>query len=409
VSTAGAIERLVLVANARLPSERAQALQVVQASASFARAGVATTLIHARRKRTLSLPPGMGLFDFYGVPPGARPALESVPCLDWIDQVPRALQYWPARLQELTFARGASRRVRASHASAWVLTRELEVARALTERAPADAAGVFLELHRVPLGAVRRRWLLRACQGCCGVLAISGGVREDLLELGCAPQRVGVEHDAFEPARLLDLPPRQAARAELGLASEVPLVAYTGSLLEWKGADVLVEAARSLPQVSFVIAGGASEDVQRLRRRAADLPNVRIDGFQPPARVGLYLAAADLGVVPNRARPAISARYTSPLKVFESFAAGLPLVASDLPSLRELIPDGEHGLLVPPEDPAALARGIVELLADPARRARIARRTRERAQAHTWDERARRILAWMAELSTQRNAAHPRR
>jgi glycosyltransferase involved in cell wall biosynthesis len=122
---------------------------------------------------------------------------------------------------------------------------------------------------------------------------------------------------------------------------------------------------------------------------------VRIEGFQPPARVPLYLAAGDLAVVPNRSKPAISARHTSPLKVFEAMAAGVALVASDLPSLREVLVDGENALLVAPDDAAALAKGIERLAGDAGLRARIAARLRAQADDFTWDARAKRVLAWM--------------
>ena len=127
-------------------------------------------------------------------------------------------------------------------------------------------------------------------------------------------------------------------QTQLGLDPERPTVVYTGGLLEWKGVDLLVDAARELdPATQVVIAGGMEADVERLRARAHGQDNVRVDGFQPPSRVPLYMAAGDVGVVPNRSRPAISARYTSPLKVYESMAAGLPLVVSDLPSLRAIL------------------------------------------------------------------------
>ena len=124
--------------------------------------------------------------------------------------------------------------------------------------------------------------------------------------------------------RYADLPERGEARRALGLPESATVVAYAGGLLPWKGVDLLVDAARRLPELLFVVAGGMDADVARLRERGGDLPNVRIAGFQPPERVPLLLAAADLGVVPNRSQPAISARYTSPLKVFEAMAAGLP-------------------------------------------------------------------------------------
>jgi glycosyltransferase involved in cell wall biosynthesis len=388
VTATAARPALVLVANARLPSQRAQSLQVAQVAASFARAGADTTLLYAKRRDT-PLRPAAELWDYYAVAPGARAEAEAVPCCDWIDALPRRLQYLPARLQELTFARRAARRVRKVFEGAFVLSRELETAHALRGR-----SGLFLELHRVPGGATRRRWLLEAARAVAGVVAISGGVRDDLVELGLDPQTITVAHDGFEPARFEGLPSRDGARVALDLPRDRQVVVYTGGLLEWKGVDVLVDAARSLPDVQFVIAGGMDADVRALRERAAGLEHVRIDGFQPPARVALYLAAADVGVVPNRGAPAISARYTSPLKVFEAMAVGLPLVVSDLPSLRDVL-DPDNARFVAPDSAGALAEGLHGVLADDGGRAALGAALHERAGEHTWDARAKRLLKWM--------------
>lgn len=383
---------LVLVANTRLPSQRAQALQVVQMAGAFERAGARTTLLYAKRRERIQLRPGQDLFEWYGLADGLRPALEEAACIDWIDRVPRALQYVPARLQEETFARAAARAIVRGHPGARVLAREAECALRLVRHGRSD---VWLEIHRVPGGRWRRRVLQEATRGAAGTIAISNGVREDLVKLGVRAESILVEHDGFEPARFRDLPARDAARAALGLPPEAAIVVYTGGLLAWKGVDVLVDAARELPEAYVVIAGGMDADVQALRQRAGGLANVRIDGFQSPERIALYLAAGDVGVVPNRSQPAISARYTSPLKVFEAMAAGLPLVASDLSSLREILTDGVDAKLVAADDPKALAQGIDALLGDAQLRAKLAANLRARASEHTWEARARRILAWM--------------
>ena len=382
----------MLVANARMPSPRAQSLQVAQAAGAFARAGVATTLLHPQRAKTQPLPPGVDLWDYYGLPPGARPSAEALRCIDWIERVPRALQYVPARLQESSFSKSAALRVLGGHAGATVLSREAECALHLVRK---RRERVFLELHRVPGGRLRRRWTLAACKSAAGVIAISGGVRDDLVALGVDALKITVEHDGFETSRFRGLPSRKEARERLKLPQDVPLVVYTGGLLEWKGVDVLVEAARALPDVYFAIAGGMTKDVAQLRTHAGGLANLRIDGFQPPELVPLYLAAGDLGVVPNRAKPAISAKYTSPLKVFEAMAVGLPLVASDLPSLREILTHDTDAWLVKPDDPAALAEGIRALVAEPSLRARLGKALGARAAEHSWDARAARILAWI--------------
>ena len=383
---------LVLVANGRIPSQRAQSLQVVQMAAAFQRAGASVALLHAKRRPTITLAPGQDAWAYYGVKLAEPPLLEAIPCFDWIDRVPRVLQYVPARLQEQSFGKNAARAVLQRFPLARVLTREVETSELLAKK---KRPNVFLELHRVPGGRLRRRALRASARAAAGIVAISGGVKTDLVALGLDEKTITVEHDGYEPERFAHLPTRVAARAALGLPTTVPLVTYTGGLLEWKGVDLLVEAARMLPDAYFVIAGGMDADVKRLRQKAGGLVNVRIDGFQPPERVPLYLAAGDVGVVPNRSKPAISARHTSPLKVFESMAAHLPLVATDLPSLRELLHHDEDAWIVPPDDAKALAEGLGKLLGDAPLRSRLAHAFGARAAEHTWIARARRLLAWM--------------
>jgi glycosyltransferase involved in cell wall biosynthesis len=387
-----AVSRLWLIANARLPSERAQSLQVLQTAAAFSRAGVDSTLVYARRRNAPKLPEGRTLYEHYQVPPGARPALRETPCVDWIDAFPVSLQYFPARVQELTFSRNAALALEREPHELVAYSREIECARQLLRR---GRKRVFLEIHRVPGGETRRRWLREVLATCSGVVAISGGVRDDLLELGARADDVCVEHDGFDAARFAERPPRERTRDELGLARDALVVVYTGGLLAWKGAELIVEAARELPLLQFVIAGGMAADVEKLRERAAGVSNLRIDGFQAPERVALYLAAADLGLAPNRSQPAISSKYTSPLKVFEAMAVGLPLVASDLPSLREILTHDRDAWLVAPDDARALAEGIRRLAEDPALRERLSKSFGARASEHTWDARARRLVSWM--------------
>lgn len=371
----------MLVANARLPGERAQSIQVTQAAAAFQRLGVETTLFYADRRDTPSQSVE-AILAAQGVQPAPGLAVEAIACSDWIDRVPTFLQYLPARLQELSFARNAARRILRRHPEAAVISRELETARHLVR---AGHVHTHIELHRVPGGATRRRWLLEAAAGCRSIIAISGGVREDLIALGVDAEKITVVHDAYAPALFGQLPDKAAARAELELEPERPVVVYTGGLLVWKGVDVLIDAARALPEVQFLIAGGMPADVERTRAHAEGLSNVRIDGFQAPARVPLYLAAADLAVLPNRATPEISAKYTSPLKAFEYMASGLPIVASELPSLREVLGGDPLTRFAQADDSASISEAISAALDSGLART-------PRGAEFTWTARAARLL-----------------
>jgi glycosyltransferase involved in cell wall biosynthesis len=175
-------------------------------------------------------------------------------------------------------------------------------------------------------------------------------------------------------------------------------VVYTGHLYRWKGAHTLALASGALPPGAVLcIVGGTPADLHAFRDFLARerLDRVRLAGYVPPAEVPAWLAAADVVALPNSAQAAISERYTSPLKLFEYMAAERAIVASDLPSLREVLRHGENAWLVSPDDPAALAAGLRRLLDDAALAARLAARARQEVEGRTWEARARAVVRFV--------------
>jgi glycosyltransferase involved in cell wall biosynthesis len=100
------------------------------------------------------------------------------------------------------------------------------------------------------------------------------------------------------------------------------------------------------------------------------------------------LARAAAVVVPFL-RAGMTERHTSPLKIFEAMAAGRPIVASDLPSSREILRDGENALLVPPGDAGALAAALRRVLGDDGLARRLAASAWDEAPRYSWAARAR--------------------
>src|SRR5581483_12007044 len=145
---------------------------------------------------------------------------------------------------------------------------------------------------------------------------------------------------------------------------------YAGHLYPWKGVDVFVRALALAPAWRGLIVGGHPREADRARVEAlaAELgvrDRLEITGLLAPRDVSAALQRASVLVLPNTAS-AISERYTSPLKLFEYLAVGRPIVASDLPSLREVLTDERTALLVPPGDAAALAAALDRLAHDPS-------------------------------------------
>jgi glycosyltransferase involved in cell wall biosynthesis len=380
---------VIIVANARIPGERAQSIQTVRTAAAFVRAGCEVDLLYARRRvrRRIEGAGDLGPLEYYGVKEAVR--LHAIPVFDLIEAVPRRLQWLPARLEETTFAWNAARWLRRAE-GALVHCREIEVGALLARRRHPN---YLFEAHSIPDHPVRRRWMRAALLGSLGIVAITDGLAADLAEaFGVARGEILVAPDAFEARAFASLPARDAARAALAIPTDRFVVLYAGHLFPWKGADTLLAAAARIPTIHFLFVGGLPEDVERLRGRARGAGNVEILGHRPPTEIPNYLAAADLVAIPNSGKQPISARHTSPMKLFEAMAAARAIVASDLPSLREVLVHGRNAWLVPPDDPTALAGAIERLVHQPDLATSLADSARHDVAAFTFDARAKKLL-----------------
>ncbi|HET9480384.1 MAG TPA: glycosyltransferase, partial [Candidatus Polarisedimenticolia bacterium] len=180
-------------------------------------------------------------------------------------------------------------------------------------------------------------------------------------------------------------------------------VLYCGSLKPWKGVDTVVAAMQTLfPWKLTIVGPGTAEDVRRLQQAALAvgvLERVRILPPVSPIDVWDLYARAKVGVIPLPGDGYVEARdFTSPLKLFEMMAAGLPVVASRLNSITEYVTDGREALLVPADDPRPLAAALRKALSDNALRASLSAAARVRAAEYSWENRGRKILAFAQEV-----------
>ena len=392
----------VYLANVRVPSEKAHVYQIFQMLDAFRDAGVRVTLVHPRRENIAELADTDPVV-LYGL--RHRPERHEAGALDAIKRVTidrPALNRAPLpqlafALQSATFAASAARAVsrlrpRVVYSRDWAI---------LCAALPLGVPCVW-EAHDLPQGRFTRRALRALLSRLRGIVAITEGLRNELLEQGVPPERLLVAPDAVNLERFEGRPNRAAARAQLGLKPECRYAVYTGHLYPWKGAHTLARAAAGLPaDVEVLIVGGTPADLEAFRRFVSDerAERVRVVGHVPPAEVPIWLAAADVLVLPNSGGEAISMRYTSPLKLFEYMAAHRPIVASDLPSVREVLRHGENGWLVRPDSPAALAAGITALLDDASLAERLATRARQDVSGRTWTARATQIARFVDEVA----------
>ncbi len=238
------------------------------------------------------------------------------------------------------------------------------------------AAAVFAKIARVPLIAtvlgsdvnelpgrlgLRRQiqWGLARAER---VVSVSHALADRLVELGVDRARVVVQHNGVD-GQAFAIADRAAARRALAIRHARPMVLYVGNVKPEKGCDVLVEAADRLARVhgkrdvDVVIIGSGELDVP-LRARVAELgleKNVTFAGRKLHAEIPRWLAATDVLCLPSR-------REGCPNVILEALASGRPVVASRVGGIPELIEHGKNGLLVPADDPEALAEALATAL-----------------------------------------------
>jgi glycosyltransferase involved in cell wall biosynthesis len=226
---------------------------------------------------------------------------------------------------------------------------------------------VTRRMDYVPRGGPYARWLYNHTVD--SVIAISRGVETALVRGGVRPERIRVVPSAVDLERIaVGAGARAERRRAWGVADEDVLVVAVGALERRKGHDVLIEAVARLaaepasPPLRCVLvgAGREGEALGALARRRG--VSVALAGFL--ADVGPALAAADVVVLASRAEGLGVA-------ALEAMAAGRSVIGTRVGGLAEVIEDGHTGLLVPPEDPDALAHALATLRADPAARARL--------------------------------------
>ncbi len=181
-------------------------------------------------------------------------------------------------------------------------------------------------------------------------------------------------------------------RARLHIPTDKKIVMYCGHLYAWKGVATLGSASALLDTDTLVyFVGGTSEDVLRVSQEHKDVTNIVVAGYRPHAEIATWMKAADVLVLPTSGSTSIGRLHTSPLKLFEYMASGVPIVASDVPSTREILsPDLAE--LVAPDDAPALARGIKTVLKDTEKSIEKAHAAQKHAQQYSWDGRVSGIL-----------------
>lgn len=375
--------KLIYIANARIPTEKAHGIQIMKMCEAFAKRGLDVELIIPKRRNPIK----EDVFKYYGVE--AKFAIKTIFSLDLlgIKHIERLALY----VQALTFAFNVfihslfnykefcgSMLYFRDEFSPWLLS--------------VFYGNIFLEIHA--FGA-RFKHYKKLFSKASGLILITKNSESEFLKLGVAKEKIltapdGVDLEKFD----LNLNKEQA-RIQLNLPLDKKLVIYAGHLYNWKGAGDLAESSRYLPEDYLIIfVGGVRNDAQKFSAIHKDNKKIIIEGQKPYCQIPIYLKAADVLVLSNKTGSDLSMKYTSPLKLFEYMAAKRPIVSTNLPSLREVL-NNDNSILVEPDNPSALAQGIIKAVRDEELSNSATRQAFSDVQKYSWQKRAANIIKFI--------------
>ncbi|MEW6366011.1 MAG: glycosyltransferase family 4 protein [Acidobacteriota bacterium] len=387
--------------NSQLPSPRANSIQVMNTCHALARLGARVHLL-ARRE-------GSGessrVLDYYGLPPVDDLDIRFLPTIRLGSDAIFNLSFQLSMVRALrSLSRQASQRVlftrdmlcgaTAIRLRRWLRTPVVYEVHALNHLTNALFTNTAPSAPRTLRLKAREQYVYGRSLA---LVCISAACREALTRTFEVPCAVDVVADASA----VRVPPE--AKEPLG----APRLLCIGQFYPWKGVDTAVRAMAQLPGASLDLYGGgyytASEDTERLKRVAAEAgaaSRVNFMGLVPPGQIAQVLRRDYIGILPA-ADNVMGRHFISPLKLFEYMSCSVPVVASDLPPIREIVVHERNGMLFRADDATDLAAQVKRLVDDSDLRVRLARRAFQDSQDYTYEGRAERILA-LLRLHTSR-------
>ena len=357
--------------NVRLPHTWAHSIQIMKMCEAFARNGLEVELATGMKRDTEEK-----IFAYYNIK--TRFKITKIPHINLSSTSTSKINFLIRSFSFLFCAK------------LYALFKKYDILYLRTSLAGLFFNNFYLEVHELPPRI--KSWHKLTYKKAKKIIVLTKFLKQELVASGVDEAKIITAADAVDLAEFAINLTRDEARRKLSLPANQKIIAYAGnfSFHDWKGVEIMLESLKYLPGVVCLLVGGEpSEKIEIKRRYPAE--NIIITGFKIHGEVPVYLKAADVLVLPNKRGNQNSAYYTSPLKLFEYMASQRPIVASDLPAIREVLNEA-NAVLVKPDDPKALAEGVKRVLAADRLADRLARQALADVHNYTWQKRAEKII-----------------
>lgn len=386
--------RIAYVTHTRFPTEKAHGHQVAHVCTALDRLGHAVTVI------VPDLPTGIrqNAHTYYGLP--KEVAVKRLPAFDALNHplVPGLFAF----LFSMRSYRKSLKNFLRNTKFDLLYARSSVIAPALV----ASGLPVALELHTLPRRGKRR--FVALCNRCRRVICLTTLMKTELVAWGVHAKNVIAEGDAVDPDRFSKKISVAKAKQAYRLPHDRTVVGYAGSLVTFdnlqKGADILIRALarlkkQNIPVFGFIV-GGPKLWSERYRKLAYTLglsdEDICFHDAVSSKEVPQVLAACDVLAYPApRSKHPFFLRDTSPLKLFEYMASGVPVVCANIPPVRD-VANATVVRLVEAGSETSLAGGIKDIIGKSKEAAVRASNAKKLVTEHTWEKRMQRILKGLA-------------
>jgi glycosyltransferase involved in cell wall biosynthesis len=401
--------RLIYLTSSRLPTEKAYGYQILKECETLADAGASVQLfspaLAQKQARAMEVSGSFDLHSYYQV--RRNFGYVPLPVGLWLDPFwTETSRLWAvAKMLAYTIGIESLLRKNVGAGPSILWTQDLLVAATLLRRIYGRPWNVVYECHGVPMGALRQ--LLPRLNRALAIVATTRGIQNYLTTSGVDAKRIMLAPNAVDFVRFQIPLTRAECRQRLGLPPDRKIIGYIGKFRTYDMEKGIPELIRSMgvlvhsidpPPILLCVGGPLDRVGSYLEIGAANgvAPELmRFEDFRPRAEVPLWMKACDVCTIPFPGSVEHFAKYASPMKAFEYMAAGVPIVASDIPALSEILTHGETAVLVSSLDRDTLAAGLLHVLGDEEFGQRLAARALEAVRENSWERRAARMMEFV--------------